>query len=65
MARTMKKNKMRELAEELDTFDTMLATLIELLERKGILTQSEYETKLKTNLEKKMRLKSYRDVEDT
>jgi hypothetical protein len=37
----------RELAEEVDLLDTMLASLVELLEEKGILTQKEWEKRIK------------------
>ena len=45
----MAKNKRpkRELAEEVDLLDTMLASLVELLEEKGILTQEEWEKQIK------------------
>lgn len=44
----MAKNKpKRELAEEVDLLDTMLSSLVELLEEKGVLTQEEYEKKVK------------------
>ncbi|MGA2768193.1 MAG: hypothetical protein ABSF24_07760 [Candidatus Bathyarchaeia archaeon] len=43
----MAKNKpKRELAEEVDLLDTMLSSLVELLEEKGILTQAEYEKRI-------------------
>jgi hypothetical protein len=43
----MKKSKIkRQPAEEIDLLDTMLASLIELLEEKGILTQGEYEKRI-------------------
>jgi len=43
----MKKNKVkREPAEEIDLLDTMLSSLVELLEEKGILTQEEYEKRI-------------------
>jgi len=45
----MKKNKpKRELDEEIDLLDIMLSSLVELLEEKGILTQSEWEKRIKT-----------------
>ena len=31
----------RDLAEEIDLLDTMLASLVELLEEKGVVTQQE------------------------
>jgi hypothetical protein len=44
----LKKSKVkREPAEEIDLLDTMLSSLVELLEEKGILTQEEYEKRIK------------------
>lgn len=44
----MKKAKVkRETNEEIDLLDTMLSSLVELLEEKGIMTQEEYEKKIK------------------
>ena len=44
----MVKNKpKRELAEEVDLLDSMLSSLVELLEEKGVLTQSEWEKRVK------------------
>jgi len=37
----------RNLAEEIDLLDTMLSSLVELLEEKGILTQEEWEKRIK------------------
>lgn len=45
------KNLLRELGEEIDVFDDMLSALVELLEEKGILTQEEWEEKIKTKIE--------------
>ena len=43
----MKKSKVsRDLSEEIDLLDTMLSSLVELLEEKGILTQEEYEKRI-------------------
>lgn len=42
----MKKSK-RELAEEVDLLDTMLTSLVEILEDKGIITQKEWEKRIK------------------
>lgn len=47
-----KKNLTRELAEELDSLDMMLSSLVEVLERKGILTEDEWEKQIKVNIEK-------------
>jgi DNA-binding HxlR family transcriptional regulator len=45
----MAKNKRprRELAEEIDLLDTMLSSLVGLLEEKGLITQEEYERRIK------------------
>jgi DNA-binding HxlR family transcriptional regulator len=37
----------RELSEEVDLLDTMLTSLVELLEEKGIITQEEWEKYIK------------------
>lgn len=37
----------KELAEEVELLDTMLSSLVELLEEKGILTQKEWEQRIK------------------
>jgi len=44
----LKKAKVkRETNEEIDLLDTMLSSLVELLEEKGIITQEEYEKRIK------------------
>jgi len=45
----LEKNKgiKRDLAEEIDLLDTMLSSLVELLEEKGIITQEEWEKRIK------------------
>lgn len=45
----MGKNKgiKRDLAEEIDLLDTMLSSLVELLEEKGVLSQQEWEKRIK------------------
>ena len=45
----MRKNESvkRDLAEEIDLLDTMLASLVELLEEKGIIAQQEWEKRIK------------------
>jgi len=37
----------RDLASEIDLLDTMLTSLVELLEEKGIVTQQEWEKRIK------------------
>lgn len=63
MPKAPKKNLTKEIAEEMDTFDEMFATLIELLESKGILSQNEFETRLKARIEKRTTKKSYRKIQ--
>lgn len=40
----------RDLEEEVDLLDTMLTSLVDLLEEKGVLTQEEWEQQIKKNL---------------
>ena len=42
----MKKSE-KELAEEVDLLDTMLSSLVELLDEKGVVTQEEWEKRIK------------------
>jgi len=58
-----KKNLTRELAEELDSLDMMLSSLVEVLERKGILTENEWERQIKVNIKKNEGKTKYRDVQ--
>jgi hypothetical protein len=37
----------RDLSEEIDLLDTMLTSLVELLEEKGVVTQEEWEKRIK------------------
>lgn len=44
----MKRAKVKRAAtEEIDLLDAMLSSLVELLEEKGIITQEEYERRIK------------------
>jgi len=50
----LKKAKVkREISEEIDLLDTMLSSLVELLEEKGIITQEEYERRIKEKVKVK------------
>jgi len=40
----------QELAEEVELLDTMLSALVELLEEKDILTQKEWEQRIKEQI---------------
>jgi hypothetical protein len=40
----------RDLAEEIDLLDTMITSLVELLEEKGVITQEEWEKHIKASV---------------
>lgn len=61
MSKKPKKDQVKELAEEIDVFDHMLSALVEVLEEKGIMTQEEWEKRIKEKIEKDV--KSYRDLQ--
>lgn len=42
----MKRSK-KELSEEVELLDTMITSLVELLEEKGVVTQAEWEKRIK------------------
>jgi DNA-binding MarR family transcriptional regulator len=56
-----KRNSVKELATEIDVLDHMLTALVETLEEKGVLTQEEWEQKIKAKIEKVTQ--SYRELE--
>jgi hypothetical protein len=50
----MKKNKVeREPTEEIDLLDTMLSSLVDLLIEKGVITEEEYEKRIKEKIKVK------------
>jgi DNA-binding HxlR family transcriptional regulator len=51
----------RDLKDEIDVLDHMLTALVETLEEKGVLTQEEWEQKIKAKIDKVT--KSYRELE--
>jgi DNA-binding MarR family transcriptional regulator len=55
-----KRNSVKDLAEEIDVLDHMLTALVETLEEKGVLTQEEWEQKIKQKIEKATQ--SYREL---
>ena len=57
------KDILREIAEEVDVFDDMLTALVELLEEKGVLTQEEWEEKIKMKIEESKGKIKYRDLQ--
>jgi hypothetical protein len=59
-----KKDAIKELGLEIDILDHMLAALVETLEEKGIMTNEEWEKKIKAKIETVAKTtKSFRDVE--
>jgi ElaB/YqjD/DUF883 family membrane-anchored ribosome-binding protein len=60
-----RKNLTKEIAEELDTLDMMLSSLVEVLEKKGILTEDEWEKQIRANMEKNVGKAKYRDIQFT
>jgi DNA-binding HxlR family transcriptional regulator len=55
------KDEIKELQQEIDVLDHMLSALVETLEEKGVLTQEEWEQKIKAKIEKAAT--SYRELE--
>ena len=49
----MKKKPEREPTEEIDLLDTMLSSLVDLLIDKGIITEEEYEKRVKQRVKVK------------
>jgi metal-responsive CopG/Arc/MetJ family transcriptional regulator len=47
-----KSTSVDEIAGELDVHDSMITSLVEVLEKKGVLTQREWESKIKHKLVK-------------
>ena len=64
MNKKTKKDAIKELGLEIDILDHMLSALVETLEEKGIMTQEEWEQKIKTKIEVAAKTtKSFREVE--
>jgi len=64
MSRKSKKDKNRELTQEIDILDHMVAALVDVLEKKGILTSEEWEKEIKAKVETAAKTtKSFRDIE--
>ena len=59
-----KKDSIKELGIEIDILDHMLAALVETLEEKGIMTNEEWEKKIKAKIETAAKTtKSFREIE--
>lgn len=61
MTEKIKKETVKELATEIDVLDHMLTSLVEVLEEKGVMTQEEWEQKIKTKIEKAAQ--NFREIE--
>ena len=60
---TRSKSSRRELEEEIDLLDDMLTSLAQVLEDKGIITQEEWEKKIKRRIKGKPSA-SIRDLQE-
>lgn len=59
-----KKDRVKELALELDILDHMIAALVDVLERKGVLTSEEWEKEVKSKVEMAAKTtQSFREIE--
>lgn len=63
MSKKTERELIRNLANEIDVFDDMLTSLVEVLEEKGILTQEEWEKKIKSKIQKRAKSESLRDIQ--
>jgi hypothetical protein len=59
-----KKNRIKELVLELDTVDHMTAALVDVLEKKSVLTSEEWEKEVKVKVENAAKTtQSFREIE--
>jgi predicted transcriptional regulator len=59
-----KKDNIKELATEISILDHMIAALVDVLEKKGILTSEEWEKEIKSKIETAAKTtQSFRDIE--
>ena len=64
MSKNKKKDRVKELALEIDILDHMVAALVDVLEKKGILTSEEWEKEIKSKIETAAKTTlSFREVE--
>jgi len=63
MSKKPRKDLLKEIAQELDVFDDMLTALVELLEEKKVLTQEDWENRIKSKIEKRSKTTSYRELQ--
>jgi predicted DNA-binding transcriptional regulator len=59
-----KKDRVKELATEISILDHMLSALVDVLERKGVLTSEEWEKEIKAKIETAAKTtQSFREIE--
>jgi predicted DNA-binding transcriptional regulator len=59
-----KKDHIKELATEISILDHMLSALVDVLERKGILTSEEWEKEIKAKIDTTAKTtQSFREIE--
>ena len=59
-----KKDYIKELATEISILDQMLSALVDVLERKGVLTSEEWEKEIKTKIDTAAKTtQSFRELE--
>ena len=59
-----KKDRIKELALELDMVDHMIAALVDILEKKGVLTSEEWEKEVRAKVENAAKTtQSFREIE--
>ncbi len=64
MSKKNKKDMVKELALEISMLDHMLAALVDILEKKGILTSEEWEKEIKSKIEIAAKTtQSFREIE--
>ena len=63
MSKKAKKDLTKELAEELDVFDSMFSILIDILEEKGILRREEFEKRMEARMVRAKGTTSYRKLQ--
>lgn len=63
MSKKTNRELIRDLADEIDVFDDMLTSLVEVLEEKAVLTQEEWESRIKAKIEKRSKAKSLRTLQ--
>ncbi|MGV9142042.1 MAG: hypothetical protein ACOC1X_03800 [Promethearchaeota archaeon] len=55
--------EIKRLQEEVNTLDNMVTALVEILEEKGILTQEEWENRIREKEEEDKHLTRFEDLE--